>query len=173
MGRDYVTKAQRADQVVSAVEAIAKAMHERVFLWVVKKINSALDTRRAAATFIGILDIAGFEIFQNNSFEQLCINFTNEKLQQFFNNHMFVVEQDEYKREGIQWDFINFGLDLQPCIDLIEKPMGVLALLDEVCLLAPLASPRARAFSRLVWRLARKLVRCVYLLARSFTRAWV
>lgn len=93
MGRDYVTKAQRADQVTSAVDAIAKAIHERVFQFIVKKINNALDTRRAAATFIGILDIAGFEIFNTNSFEQLCINFTNEKLQQFFNNHMFVVEQ--------------------------------------------------------------------------------
>lgn len=93
VGRDYVTKAQRADQVAASVDAIAKAIHERLFLWIVKKINNALDTRRAASTFIGILDIAGFEIFQTNSFEQLCINFTNEKLQQFFNNHMFIVEQ--------------------------------------------------------------------------------
>lgn len=134
VGRDYVTKAQTKEQVESAIEAIAKACYERMFKWLVQRINKSLDrTKRQGASFIGILDIAGFEIFDLNSFEQLCINYTNEKLQQLFNHTMFVLEQDEYQREGIEWKFIDFGLDLQPTIDLIEKPMGILALLDEEC----------------------------------------
>ncbi|XP_055080629.1 myosin-10-like [Periophthalmus magnuspinnatus] len=137
VGRDYVQKAQTKEQADFAIEALAKATYERLFRWLVHRINKALDrTKRQGASFIGILDIAGFEIFQLNSFEQLCINYTNEKLQQLFNHTMFVLEQEEYQREGIQWNFIDFGLDLQPCIDLIEKPAnlpGVLALLDEEC----------------------------------------
>uniref|UniRef100_A0A4W5RUX4 Myosin-9 n=1 Tax=Hucho hucho TaxID=62062 RepID=A0A4W5RUX4_9TELE len=137
VGRDYVQKAQTQEQAEFAVEALAKASYERMFRWLVMRINKALDkTKRQGASFIGILDIAGFEIFELNSFEQLCINYTNEKLQQLFNHTMFVLEQEEYQREGIEWSFIDFGLDLQPCIDLIEKhasPPGVLALLDEEC----------------------------------------
>uniref|UniRef100_A0A7N9AS10 Myosin, heavy chain 14, non-muscle n=1 Tax=Mastacembelus armatus TaxID=205130 RepID=A0A7N9AS10_9TELE len=137
VGREYVQKAQTKEQADFAVEALAKATYERLFRWLVHRINRALDRRqRQGASFIGILDIAGFEIFQLNSFEQLCINYTNEKLQQLFNHTMFILEQEEYQREGIEWNFIDFGLDLQPCIDLIEKPAhppGVLALLDEEC----------------------------------------
>ncbi|XP_069393687.1 myosin-10 isoform X3 [Paralichthys olivaceus] len=137
VGREYVQKAQTKEQADFAVEALAKASYERLFRWLVHRVNRALDRRqRQGASFIGILDIAGFEIFQLNSFEQLCINFTNEKLQQLFNHTMFILEQEEYQREGIEWNFIDFGLDLQPCIDLIERPAhppGVLALLDEEC----------------------------------------
>merc|ERR1719354_73922 len=132
VGRDYVTKAQTKGQVEFAIEAIAKATFERLFKWIVTRINRSLDrTKRQGASFIGILDIAGFEIFEVNTFEQLCINFTNEKLQQFFNHHMFVLEQEEYKREGIQWTFIDFGMDLAACIELLEKPMGVFSILEE------------------------------------------
>merc|ERR1719277_210434 len=134
VGRDYVTKAQTKEQVEFAIEAIGKATYERLFKWIVTRINRSLDrTKRQGVSFIGILDIAGFEIFELNSFEQLCINYTNEKLQQLFNHTMFILEQEEYQREGIEWKFIDFGLDLQPTIDLIEKPMGIMALCDEEC----------------------------------------
>merc|ERR1719150_3266180 len=134
VGRDFVVKAQTKEQVEFAVEALSKATYERLFKWIVTRINKSLDrTKRQGASFIGILDIAGFEIFDLNSFEQLCINYTNEKLQQLFNHTMFILEQEEYQREGIEWKFIDFGLDLQPTIDLIEKPMGIMALCDEEC----------------------------------------
>ncbi|XP_060030089.1 myosin-11 [Erinaceus europaeus] len=137
VGRDVVQKAQTKEQADFAIEALAKATYERLFRWILGRVNKALDkTHRQGASFLGILDIAGFEIFEVNSFEQLCINYTNEKLQQLFNHTMFILEQEEYQREGIEWNFIDFGLDLQPCIELIERPNnppGVLALLDEEC----------------------------------------
>ncbi|XP_075725779.1 myosin heavy chain, muscle-like isoform X7 [Rhipicephalus microplus] len=131
VGTEFVTQGRNITQVTASVGALSKAIFDRLFKWLVKRVNETLDTKQKRQHFIGVLDIAGFEIFDFNSFEQLCINFTNEKLQQFFNHHMFVLEQEEYKREGIEWEFIDFGLDLQACIELIEKPMGVLSILEE------------------------------------------
>ncbi|KAK4561321.1 class II myosin [Recurvomyces mirabilis] len=137
-GHEWVEKAQTPEQARLAVDALAKGIYERGFGDLVTRINRQLDRTSSGSyaddtSFIGVLDIAGFEIFDNNSFEQLCINFTNEKLQQFFNHHMFVLEQEEYAREQIEWKFIDFGRDLQPTIDLIEvaNPIGIFSCLDE------------------------------------------
>uniref|UniRef100_A0A8C3NMV7 Uncharacterized protein n=1 Tax=Geospiza parvula TaxID=87175 RepID=A0A8C3NMV7_GEOPR len=129
VGNEYVTKGQTVQQVKNHL-----LFYEKMFLWMVVRINQQLDTKQPRQYFIGVLDIAGFEIFDFNSFEQLCINFTNEKLQQFFNHHMFVLEQEEYKKEGIEWTFIDFGMDLAACIELIEKPMGIFSILEEECM---------------------------------------
>ncbi|XP_078025810.1 myosin-7-like [Epinephelus lanceolatus] len=134
VGHEFIVKGQTVEQVNFAVAALAKATYDRMFKWLVSHINSSLYTTLPRQYFIGVLDIAGFEIFEFNNFEQLCINFTNEKLQQFFNHHMFILEQEEYKTEGIEWTFIDFGLDLQACIDLIEKPMGILSIMEEECM---------------------------------------
>ncbi|CAK1554519.1 unnamed protein product [Leptosia nina] len=131
VGNEFVTQGRNKDQVTNSIGALCKGVFDRLFKWLVKKCNETLDTKQKRQHFIGVLDIAGFEIFDFNGFEQLCINFTNEKLQQFFNHHMFVLEQEEYQREGIEWTFIDFGMDLQHCIDLIEKPMGILSILEE------------------------------------------
>ncbi|CAJ0600448.1 unnamed protein product [Cylicocyclus nassatus] len=135
VGNEWVNKGQNLEQVNWAIGAMAKGLYSRIFNWLVKKCNQTLDQKGISRDFfIGVLDIAGFEIFDFNSFEQLWINFVNEKLQQFFNHHMFVLEQEEYAREGIDWVFIDFGLDLQACIELIEKPLGILSMLDEECI---------------------------------------
>uniref|UniRef100_A0A8C5SCM7 Myosin heavy chain 3 n=1 Tax=Laticauda laticaudata TaxID=8630 RepID=A0A8C5SCM7_LATLA len=134
VGNEFVTKGQTVDQVHHAVNALSKSVYEKLFFWMVARINQQLDTKLPRQHFIGVLDIAGFEIFEFNSLEQLCINFTNEKLQQFFNHHMFVLEQEEYKKEGIEWTFIDFGMDLAACIELIEKPMGIFSILEEECM---------------------------------------
>src|ERR1700761_2492813 len=135
-GREWVQKAQTPEQVRLAIDALAKGIYERQFGNLVTRINRQLNRLGGGADYshyIGVLDIAGFEIFEDNSFEQLCINYTNEKLQQFFNHHMFVLEQEEYAREQIEWKFIDFGKDLQPTIDLIElpNPIGIFSCLDE------------------------------------------
>ncbi|XP_039950842.1 myosin heavy chain, muscle isoform X23 [Bactrocera tryoni] len=131
VGNEFVTQGRNVQQVTNSIGALCKGVFDRLFKWLVKKCNETLDTQQKRQHFIGVLDIAGFEIFDYNGFEQLCINFTNEKLQQFFNHHMFVLEQEEYKREGIDWAFIDFGMDLLACIELIEKPMGILSILEE------------------------------------------
>ncbi|KAI3370408.1 hypothetical protein L3Q82_025175 [Scortum barcoo] len=132
VGNEYVVKGQNVEQVRRCKFCLPT--YDRMFKWLVGRINRTLYTSLPRQYFIGVLDIAGFEIFELNSFEQLCINFTNEKLQQFFNHHMFILEQEEYKREGIEWTFIDFGLDLQACIDLIEKPLGIMSILEEECM---------------------------------------
>ncbi|KAM3592898.1 uncharacterized protein V6R79_001285 [Siganus canaliculatus] len=134
VGNEWVTKGQSVQQVYYSIGALSKSVYEKMFLWMVVRINQSLDTKQPRQYFIGVLDIAGFEIFDFNTFEQLCINFTNEKLQQFFNHHMFVLEQEEYKKEGIVWEFIDFGMDLAACIELIEKPMGIMSILEEECM---------------------------------------
>jgi myosin protein heavy chain len=135
-GREWVEKVQTPEQVKLAIDALAKGIYERQFGDLVTRINRQLNRLGGGADdshYIGVLDIAGFEIFEENSFEQLCINYTNEKLQQFFNHHMFVLEQEEYAREQIEWKFIDFGKDLQPTINLIElsNPIGIFSCLDE------------------------------------------
>ncbi|CAC5402214.1 MYH6_7 [Mytilus coruscus] len=134
VGSEVVTQGRTKEQVLYSVSAMAKSLYDRMFKWLVTRVNQTLDTKNKRNYFIGVLDIAGFEIFNYNTFEQLCINYTNERLQQFFNHHMFILEQEEYKKEGIQWEFIDFGMDLQACIDLIEKPMGILSILEEECM---------------------------------------
>ncbi|XP_059900826.1 myosin-7-like [Gadus macrocephalus] len=134
VGNEWVTKGQSVQQVYYSIGALSKSVYEKMFNWMVVRINQTLYTKQPRQYFIGVLDIAGFEIFDFNTFEQLCINFTNEKLQQFFNHHMFVLEQEEYKKEGIVWEFIDFGMDLAACIELIEKPMGIMSILEEECM---------------------------------------
>ncbi|KIK63917.1 hypothetical protein GYMLUDRAFT_423421 [Collybiopsis luxurians FD-317 M1] len=139
-GREWVTQARTGQQALDELAALSKTLYEKSFGLLVDRINQALDRPSSKSTFIGVLDIAGFEIFEINTYEQLLINYTNEKLQQFFNHHMFVLEQEEYSREGIKWDYVNFGLDLQPTIDLIESSgsngaIGILSCLDEECIM--------------------------------------
>ncbi|XP_024080468.1 unconventional myosin-Va [Cimex lectularius] len=131
--REAFNKPMTVHQAVGARDALAKHIYACLFAWIVKQMNRALITsQKAKHRFIGVLDIYGFETFETNSFEQFCINYANEKLQQQFNMHVFKLEQEEYYKEEIQWTFIDF-YDNQPCIDLIESKLGILDLLDEEC----------------------------------------
>merc|ERR1712123_462036 len=132
VGTEWVTKGQNIEQATGATGGIARAVYDRVFKWLIEKCNDTLiDPTLKKANFCAVLDIAGFEIFEYNGFEQISINFVNEKLQQFFNHHMFVVEQEEYVKEGIDWEMVDFGMDLQATIIMFEKPMGIWAILEE------------------------------------------
>merc|ERR1719266_1391532 len=132
VGTEWVQKGSTCANAASSVAGIARAIYERTFRIVVDKCNETLiDPTMKKVTYVGVLDIAGFEIFDYNGFEQICINYVNEKLQQFFNNHMFVLEQEEYVKEGLEWAGCDFGMDLQKCIDMFEKPMGLLSVFEE------------------------------------------
>jgi len=132
VGTEWVQKGSTCKQASASVSGIARGIYEKSFRLVVEKCNETLcDPSMKKVTYIGVLDIAGFEIFDYNGFEQICINYVNEKLQQFFNQHMFTLEQEEYVREGLDWANVDFGMDLQKCIDMFEKPMAFLAIFEE------------------------------------------
>merc|ERR1711970_434448 len=132
VGTEWVQKGSTCAGAARSVSGIARGIYERSFRLVVDKCNETLcDPSMKKVTYIGVLDIAGFEIFDYNGFEQICINYVNEKLQQFFNQHMFTLEQEEYVKEGLDWANVDFGMDLQKCIDMFEKPMAFLAIFEE------------------------------------------
>merc|ERR1711953_1656951 len=132
VGTEWVTKGQTLEQATTGVGGIARASFDRIFKWLIIKCNDTLiDKSMKKANFCAVLDIAGFEMFDYNGFEQISINFVNEKLQQFFNNHMFVVEQELYQSEGLDVAMQDFGMDLIACIIMFEKPMGIWSILEE------------------------------------------
>ncbi|EFB17613.1 hypothetical protein PANDA_009963, partial [Ailuropoda melanoleuca] len=160
VGNEYVTKGQNVQQVYYSIGALAKAVYEKMFNWMVTRINATLETKQPRQYFIGVLDIAGFEIFDvsggspgthaPHSFAPVTIVATRGKGSGARGGRRlvpssrgapppwpdggFVLEQEEYKKEGIEWEFIDFGMDLQACIDLIEKPMGIMSILEEECM---------------------------------------
>jgi len=116
-------------------DALAKSLYDRLFAWLVRRLNESLSPAVPSSTYIGLLDIFGFELLQDNSFEQFCINYTNEKLQQLYVSYVFKAEAEEFKTEGLgeQTDKIKF-VDNQPIIDLLEGyPVGIFSLVDEAC----------------------------------------
>uniref|UniRef100_A0AAY4CV86 Methyl-CpG binding domain protein 3b n=1 Tax=Denticeps clupeoides TaxID=299321 RepID=A0AAY4CV86_9TELE len=133
VGGEMLVKPMSGQQASDARDALAKHIYGQLFTWTVLRLNAALQGQREQPkSFIGVLDIYGFETFDRNSFEQFCINYANEKLQQQFNRHVFQLEQEEYMREELPWRRIEFS-DNQPCITLLEGPLGLLDLLDEEC----------------------------------------
>ncbi|KAK3220431.1 hypothetical protein Dsin_014401 [Dipteronia sinensis] len=131
---EVITRTLDPASAVASRDAFAKTIYSRLFDWIVEKINVSIGQDPTSKSIIGVLDIYGFESFKCNSFEQFCINFTNEKLQQHFNQHVFKMEQEDYTKEEIDWSYIEF-VDNQDVLDLIEKkPGGIIALLDEACM---------------------------------------
>uniref|UniRef100_A0A4W6EEC5 Myosin X, like 1 n=1 Tax=Lates calcarifer TaxID=8187 RepID=A0A4W6EEC5_LATCA len=117
------------EQAVDSRDSVAMALYSQCFSWIILKINQKIKGKENFKS-IGILDIFGFENFEVNRFEQFNINYANEKLQEYFNKHIFSLEQLEYNREGVQWDAIDW-MDNAECLDLIEKKLGLLALVNE------------------------------------------
>ncbi|XP_027118946.1 myosin-8-like [Coffea arabica] len=131
---EAITKCLDPNAAAVNRDALAKIVYSRLFDWLVNKINNSIGQDPDSKCLIGVLDIYGFESFKTNSFEQFCINLTNEKLQQHFNQHVFKMEQEEYTKEEIDWSYIEF-VDNQDILDLIEKkPGGIIALVDEACM---------------------------------------
>ena len=123
--KETITAQLNRDKAIESRDALTKAIYGALFSYIVATLNKVITSPRASGLFIGVLDIFGFEDFKVNSFEQLCINYANERLQQFFNQHIFKMEQEEYDKEGINWSKIDF-VDNQPCLDLISKVRLVL-----------------------------------------------
>ncbi|KAI5059574.1 hypothetical protein GOP47_0025893 [Adiantum capillus-veneris] len=131
---ENITKTLDPVSATTNRDTLAKTVYSRLFDWLVDKVNKSIGQDPDSKTLIGVLDIYGFESFKTNSFEQFCINLTNEKLQQHFNQHVFKMEQEEYTKEEINWSYIEF-VDNQDVLDMIEKkPLGIIALLDEACM---------------------------------------
>ncbi|XP_033097295.1 unconventional myosin-Id-like isoform X2 [Anneissia japonica] len=136
---EVMEKGHTTEQAEYGRDAFAKAIYDRLFSWIVSKVNEAIEVKGSnikygKSTLIGVLDIYGFEIFDNNSFEQFCINYCNEKLQQLFIELVLKQEQEEYQREGIQWQAIEYFNNRIICDLVEENHKGVIAILDEACL---------------------------------------
>ncbi|XP_046700385.1 unconventional myosin-Ig [Silurus meridionalis] len=141
-GGEVISKGHSEQEASYGRDAFAKALYERLFGWIVGRINSVIEVKNynpalhGKNTVIGVLDIYGFEIFDNNSFEQFCINYCNEKLQQLFIELILRQEQEEYHREGITWQHIDY-FNNQIIVDLVEQAhKGIISILDEACLTA-------------------------------------
>ena len=128
---ELVVAFNNKSQAEDGRDALSKYLYDKLFEYLIFRINKTLSTGNPSQAFIGVLDIFGFEIFETNRFEQLCINFANEKLQQHFNYHIFSMEQEEYKNDGINVAHVEF-VDNQACLDVIEKrPAGIFSMVDE------------------------------------------